>query len=413
MHMHQNSPPKSGKPPRILFVSPHSLNRMTGASEARAVQTARALQTMGEVCTVVLDSEGWAQEWAALTNPEFRLEQRFEIHPFPNLTPYQKLRWLYDGRLNYPHGTGVNAAGLAQLQDLARQFDLIWFCKLRGANQFPQWAWPRSFVDIDDVPSTYALAELQNAQSLKAWLQAWLRYQSWHRRDRLLGERFDALGVCSEPDRQYLKTLGVNKPLHVIPNGFDAPKAEPFRQPAAPPRFGFIGIFDYAPNHEAAQWFARECWPLIKHELPGARLRLVGRESDGPLKPRGPEIDGLGFVPDPAAEMGTWTAMIVPIRTGAGTRGKIAHAFSAKCPVVSTTLGAHGYELESGHEAIIADTPEDFARACVQLACDPARSQRMAECAWKAFLERWTWDAILPRIHAAVEDCLRASSMKP
>ena len=368
---------------------------------------------MGEVTTVVVDSEGWAHEWEALSNPEFKLAQRFGVENYPNSTPIQKVRWLCDGRMQYPHGTGVNAEGLARLETMAHQHDVLWFCKLRVANQFPRWSWPRSVVDIDDVPSTYALSDLQNAQGLKARLQAWLRYQSWRRRDCLLGERFDALGICSEPDRQYLKTLGVNKPLHVIPNGFDAPKVEPFRQPAAPPRFGFIGIFDYAPNHEAAQWFARECWPLVKRELPEARLRLVGRESDGPLKPGGPEIDGLGFVPDPAAEMGTWTAMIVPIRTGAGTRGKIAHAFSAKCPVVSTSLGAHGYAVESGREAMIADSAEDFASACVQLARDPARSQRMAECAWRAFLDKWTWDAIRPRIHAAVEDCLRASTMKP
>lgn len=380
---------------------------MTGASELRAVQTARALRMMGEVTTVVVDSEGRAQEWEALPDPEFKLAQRFAVENFPNATAVQKVRWLWDGRMPYPHGTGVNMEGLAKLERLAQEHDVLWFCKLRNANQFPRWSWPRSVADIDDVPSTHALSELQAAQGLKGRLQAWLRYQSWRRRDGLLNERFDVLGVCSEPDRQYLQRLKVTKPLHVIPNGFDAPKTEPVRLPAHPPRFGFIGIFDYAPNREGAEWFARECWPLIKRELPDARLRLVGRESDGPLKPSGPEIDGLGFVPDPAAEMATWTAMIVPIRTGAGTRGKIAHAFSAKCPVVSTTLGAHGYGLTSGREALLADTAADFANACVKLARDLKLGQTMTQTAWRLFLQNWTWEAIRPRVWAAAEEVLR------
>jgi hypothetical protein len=31
----------------------------------------------------------------------------------------------------------------------------------------------------------------------------------------------------------------------------------------------------------------------------------------------------------------------------------------------------------------------------------------MAERAWKVFEEKWTWEAIAPRVHAAAEDCLR------
>jgi len=405
-----NVQPQARKSPRILFVSPHSLHRMTGASEVRAVQTARALRALGEVSTVVVDSEGWAQEWETLPNPEFTLAHRFGVQNFPNGTPLEKLRWMYGARLNYPHGVGVAAAGLTKLEAMAQQHDLLWFCKLRIANQFPRWSWPRSVIDVDDVPSTHAESELQNARGFRAKAQAWLRYQSWRRRDCLLGERSDVLGVCSEPDREYLRDLGVRKPVHVIPNGFEMPTVEPSRNPANPPRFGFVGIFDYAPNAEGAHWFARECWPRIKQQLPDAQLRLMGRLSDGPLKPAGPDIDGLGFVPDATAEMATWTAMIVPILTGAGTRGKIAHAFSAKCPVVSTTLGAHGYGLVSGKDALLADSPEDFAAGCIRVVREPGLGRVLAQTAWQQFLEKWTWDAIQPKVHAAVEDCLRINA---
>jgi glycosyltransferase involved in cell wall biosynthesis len=179
---------------------------------------------------------------------------------------------------------------------------------------------------------------------------------------------------------------------------------------ATPPRIGFIGILDYEPNIEAAKWFATQCWARIKHEIPGVRLRLLGRYSDGPSKPPGDDIDGLGWVADADAEIATWSAMIVPIRRGAGTRGKIAHGLSLKCPIVSTTLGAYGYQFTHGREAYLADSAEDFANACVRAIRRPAEAAAIADRAWQLFLEKWTWEAVRPRIWNAVEDCLRLST---
>ena len=72
----------------------------------------------------------------------------------------------------------------------------------------------------------------------------------------------------------------------------------------------------------------------------------------GRLKPNAPDVDALGYVADAASEMATWSAMIIPVRLGGGTRVKIADAFSRKCPVVSTRLGAYGYDVQTGRELI-------------------------------------------------------------
>ena len=223
------------------------------------------------------------------------------------------------------------------------------------------------------------------------------------RREHFWKERFTVLSVCSEADRQY---LGGGEHVHVIPNGFERPAQEPVRQPTDPPRIGFIGLYSYLPNLEGMKWFVRSCWPLIKQQVPDARLRLVGKDTDGPLKPNAPDVDALGYVADAASEMATWSAMIVPVRQGAGTRVKIADAFSRKCPVVSTKLGAYGYDVQSGRELLLADKPDDFAQACVSLIRDRVAASAMADRAYAAFLQNWTWDAIAPRVWAAAEDAL-------
>jgi glycosyltransferase involved in cell wall biosynthesis len=167
---------------------------------------------------------------------------------------------------------------------------------------------------------------------------------------------------------------------------------------------------EYGPNIEGISWFANKCWPQIKRQVPDARLRLVGRYSDGPLKPSGADIDGLGWVADSASEIATWSAMVVPIHRGAGTRLKIAQSLSLKCPVVSTPLGAYGYEIRDRYEAYLAESAEDFAKACVQAIREPAEAAKLAERAWQKFLQYWTWEAIRPRVWAAVDDCLQRSA---
>jgi glycosyltransferase involved in cell wall biosynthesis len=185
----------------------------------------------------------------------------------------------------------------------------------------------------------------------------------------------------------------------------------PVRNRSTPPRIGFMGIFDYPPNAAGVHWFVKECWPRIKREVPDARLRLVGRDTDGPSKPAGPDIDALGWVSDVGPEVGTWAGMIVPIRIGAGTRGKISHAFSLKCPVISTSVGAYGYDAKDADVMHLADSAERFAEACIRVIQDPTGAEAMAERAWREFLDRWTWDAIRSRIWAAAEECLRISSV--
>jgi glycosyltransferase involved in cell wall biosynthesis len=100
--------------------------------------------------------------------------------------------------------------------------------------------------------------------------------------------------------------------------------------------------------------------------------------------------------------MSTWTMTIVPIFEGGGTRIKISNAFGRKCPVVSTSLGAYGYDVTNQHELLFADSALDFARACLRLIEDPELSEQLANTAWEKFLKQWTWDANGPRLERAI-----------
>jgi glycosyltransferase involved in cell wall biosynthesis len=261
-------------------------------------------------------------------------------------------------------------------------------------------------MDLDDVPSTYLRTVWEQSSGLANRSRHWLRMTIARRRERLLCERFSALAVCSDNDRDY---LGLRHPVHVIPNGFGRPAGEPGRTPASPPRIGFIGKFGYAPNDEGMRWFISQCWPQIERNVPGARLRIVGLGGENFVPAGARQIDALGWVDDATSEIAGWSVMVVPLLKGSGTRLKIAEGFSRKCPIVSTSLGAYGYTVTSGQEIWLADAAPEFASACIEAICNPEKARHVAERAWAAYNEKWTWDAIRPRICAAAESCLRDS----
>lgn len=401
-----NSTPNS---PRILYVTPFWPYKGITGVHLRCLNVLRALQQMGTVEVVFLGDEYSKGIQAGQPAVEVKVAHILEVTPRPNRGLLEKLRWTFDPESNYPYGCGVGQEGMQRVLCELDQFDLIWFFKPRAADMFPNAVWPRSVLDIDDVPSAFEHSDLQAQRGPVDRLMSFRRLFTWTRRDRLLGERFTVLSVCSEEDKERLKRLGLTVPIHVIPNGFDAPLNKPPRRPATPPRIGFIGQLEYSPNRDAVRWFLRECWPHIKSAVPDARLRLIGPGSDGLVEGHDADVDVLGWVTDPSDEMQTWALMAVPLRVGGGTRVKIAQAFSQRCPVVSTQLGAYGYDVQDGMEMYLADSPAAFSNACIKSIREPEETAQMAERAWCEYLKRWTWEAIYPRVWEAAENCLRLS----
>jgi glycosyltransferase involved in cell wall biosynthesis len=371
----------------------------------RALHIGRALKECGDVSVVVVSADATWPDARERTAEEFRVVGQVEGAVVGRGLADRVQRAL-NPRFRNVHGVLASAEEQRYIHKLAEAADIVWFLKLRSANILNRWHWPHSVMDIDDIPSTYSRTVSATAE--RAIERARRRLHVWieRRRERLLLERFTVLSVCSEVDR---RLLGFSERLHVIPNGFERPAHLPIRTPASPPRIGFMGLFDYPPNYEGVRWFIDNCWQRIKEEIPGVRLRLVGSGTDGVQRPNDPAVDALGWVAEPSDEIASWSLMIIPIRTGAGTRIKLVDCFSRKCPVVSTAFGALGYDVENGRELLIADAPRAFADACISLIRDRDSAHRIAECAYNTFMGKWTWEAIAPQVWSVADECLRLS----
>ena len=59
--------------------------------------------------------------------------------------------------------------------------------------------------------------------------------------------------------------------------------------------------------------------------------------------------------------------------------------------------------MESDQHLIIADTPEAFAKAILQLIREPGLSERLTDNAYQLIQEKYDWAAIMPQFLELVD----------
>ncbi len=144
----------------------------------------------------------------------------------------------------------------------------------------------------------------------------------------------------------------------------------------------FVGGFNHPPNLDGVLYFCRDIWPVILSSVPTAELTIIGNApTDEVVALAHDGVTVAGFVPDTRPYLAASGIAIVPVRFGGGLKGKVGEAMGFGLPVVGTSVGVEGYDLEPGVHAVVADTPEAFAAEVVALINDPVATNG---CASKA-----------------------------
>jgi glycosyltransferase involved in cell wall biosynthesis len=159
----------------------------------------------------------------------------------------------------------------------------------------------------------------------------------------------------------------------------------------------FVGKMDYYPNIEAIIGFANTTWPLVRAQLTGLTLSIVGASPTAAVQALAsiPGVEVNGTVPDVRPYYRDALAAVVPLRTGGGTRLKILEAMAAGVPVVSSTLGAEGLAVTPGGDILISDPddPQSWVRNLAELESEERRSQIVAQ-ALRLVETRYDWNTL-------------------
>lgn len=137
-------------------------------------------------------------------------------------------------------------------------------------------------------------------------------------------------------------------------------------------RNGFVSIgnFKHEPNWNAVLWMKEEIWPLIRKQLPEAKLYLYGSyPSKKVFQLSNPDNGFLikGRASDALSAISKAKVLLAPLRFGAGLKGKLIDATLSGTPSVTTSIGSEGIELGCKWNGIISNDPQQFAKAAVQL----------------------------------------------
>ncbi|HZG52849.1 MAG TPA: glycosyltransferase, partial [Pyrinomonadaceae bacterium] len=171
----------------------------------------------------------------------------------------------------------------------------------------------------------------------------------------------------------------------------------------------FLGNLAHRPNADAVHHFMRDIFPHVKGALPGVKLYVVGDNVTPEIAAYAAaagaaDVEVLGYVPDVEPLFRNCRLMVVPLRYGAGIKGKLGESLSYGLPVVTTSTGAEGFGLTGGVEALIADDPREFAAAVVRAYEREDLWERLAEHGHRHVEKYFTPEVIAEVVDASMRE---------
>ncbi len=142
----------------------------------------------------------------------------------------------------------------------------------------------------------------------------------------------------------------------------------------------FVGGFAHAPNVDAVEWFMDEIFDKILEANPDIKFNIVGSNPpENITKLSNNNVIVKGFVSEEELEelYTNVRLVVVPLRFGAGMKGKVIEALYNNIPVITTSIGAEGL-VEYEDVLIVEDEAEKFAGKVVELYKDTDKIDKMS-----------------------------------
>lgn len=251
--------------------------------------------------------------------------------------------------------------------------------------------------------------EVQGNPVKKAYLrQQWRKMQKF---EKEACRSFDSVIAVSKEDSDQMRKEYSVDAVFEVPTGVDTDFfTTSGKEVIEPHNLVFTGSMDWLPNEDAIRYYTDQILPIIRRSLPDATLTVVGRNPYAglvELSRKDTSIIVTGRVEDVRPYMERAAAYVVPLRIGGGTRLKIFEAMAMEKAIVSTSVGAEGLPVKDGQELFIADTPETFAAAVVNLLMNPPLAKKMGQHARRTVCESFGWNGVAKRFAEICETTIR------
>jgi glycosyltransferase involved in cell wall biosynthesis len=274
----------------------------------------------------------------------------------------------------------------------------------------------RAPLILDEHNLEYELLErtVREERSPLRKLYNWIEYRKLRREEHRNWRRADVCIFTSPRERDIFGAFLPEKRAIVVPNGVDVDYFRPTHTTPDPSTIVFTGLMRYRPNADAVISFVREILPRIRHHRPEAVFTIVGSGVPPEVaRLAGPNVVVTGTVADVRPYVARSAAFVVPLRMGSGTRLKVLEGLAMGKAMVSTTLGCEGIAVRDGEHLLVADEPDDFARAVLRL-FDAQDGAAALGARGRALVEQeYAWGSIYSRLESFYVEMIREAWREP
>jgi len=222
--------------------------------------------------------------------------------------------------------------------------------------------------------------------------------------EKRLARSFDLCTATTRAEWETLNAYGTGVDTDWFPNGVDAEFFCPTDEPYDADTVSFIGRMDYYPNQECMARFCKQVWPLLKNQRPNMKLLIVGADPSPAMRKLGdlPGVTVTGSVPDVRPFIRSSALMVAPLSIARGTQNKILEAMAMGVPVVTSSVAAGGVDAQAGAHLLVADSPQAYADAIVQIVDSPAERSRLALAGRQRMLSHHAWPRSMERLDGII-----------
>jgi glycosyltransferase involved in cell wall biosynthesis len=221
---------------------------------------------------------------------------------------------------------------------------------------------PNIFVSQDIASISFYRRIFENNPSIFKTILRWLLYLQIYYYEKKYYPLFKTVVTVSNDDQVTLQKQYPNKKIICIPNGIDKINFLT-KTKTRTIKLGYIGAFSHTPNLNAVKYFINKIAPLLdKHNI-AYKLYLAGDNDSNIIKKTlsNPNIINLGKVKETKDFYKKIDCLITPIFSGSGSRIKILESLSFGVPVISSSIGAEGININSKYLQI-ANNPNEYIR---------------------------------------------------
>ncbi|MCE5324480.1 glycosyltransferase [bacterium] len=385
----------------ILFIAPYVPSRI----RVRPFHLIKELSKRHQVTVVALgETDGRKVEGA---------DELPDIVNDLHIVPHSKLRGLSQSLIALPTPIPMCAAfcwSQAMKRTISRimrrsKFDIVHIEHLRAAHFASVMGnVPVVFDSVDCLTSLFRqmASERRNPISKLVMLEEEIKLRRYE--PRVL-QQFARVVITANTERDELLAMNPCLRVDVIGNGVDTDYFAPLGTSRSSKRIIFSGKMGYSPNAQAAAWFAKECFPIVRSKHSDAEFIIAGSGPSTDIMSLSamPGITVTGYVPDIRPYLDSAQVAVAPMQVAVGIQNKVLEAMAMELPVVATPIALRAFG-DDCPGTICAQSADQTAKEVIRL-LDNSESARDIGCTGRhEVIKRFSWMSSVRNLEQIYEE---------